>query len=400
MGRLQTGYARPVTNRQDAQQENVLKTARVGTRLGTARPMTQGGRYIRLGTASLQQMGDQFIMVDRLDMKKMAGKPVISRILCDYLIYVEHNPRKALQLAAEATQVNNFNDWWWKERLGKAYFMLGLYREAEKQFESSLKMQEMIKTQLQLAKVYLRIDQPITAIELYKKNSERFPHEISYLIGIARVYDQLNQPEKALPFYQNTLIKDNCNIEAVASLGAQHFYLDQPETALQFYKRLLQLGLYTAEIWNNIGLCCFYSGQYDLFYSCFERALSVADDQQRAEIWYNLSHIFINLGDSGTAYQCLKIALCFDSHHGEAYNNLAVVQAKRKEFDKAKLNFQKAMESNEFIYEPGYNLSVLHFNQQDYSQCYQLVQKTLKLFPDHSDSLELNEKVLQVLQQI
>ena len=75
--------------------------------------------------------------------------------------------------------------------------MLGLYREAEKQFESSLKLQEMIKTQLQLAKyykfksirVYLRIDQPITEIELYKKNSERYPHEISYLIGIARVYD-------------------------------------------------------------------------------------------------------------------------------------------------------------------------------------------------------------------
>ena len=36
--------------------------------------------------------------------------------------------------------------------------------------------------------------------------------------------------------------------------------------------------MYTAEIWNNLGLCCFYSGQYDLFYSCFERALSVADD--------------------------------------------------------------------------------------------------------------------------
>lgn len=24
----------------------------------------------------------------------MASKPVVSRVLCDYLIYVEHNPRK------------------------------------------------------------------------------------------------------------------------------------------------------------------------------------------------------------------------------------------------------------------------------------------------------------------
>lgn len=34
--------------------------------------------------------------------------------------------------------------------------------------------------------------------------------------------------------------------------------------------------------------------------------------------------IFINLGDLGTAYQCLKLAICFDSHHAESYNNLAV----------------------------------------------------------------------------
>ena len=27
----------------------------------------------------------------------------------------------------------NYDDWWWKERLGKCYYMLGLFREAEKQ---------------------------------------------------------------------------------------------------------------------------------------------------------------------------------------------------------------------------------------------------------------------------
>lgn len=63
--------------------------------LGTARPMTQGGRYMRLGTASLQQMGDKFISVDKLDYARLASKPVISRSLCDYLIYVEHNPYAA-----------------------------------------------------------------------------------------------------------------------------------------------------------------------------------------------------------------------------------------------------------------------------------------------------------------
>lgn len=50
---------------------------------------------MRLGTASLQQMGDKFISVDKLDYARLASKPVISRSLCDYLIYVEHNPYAA-----------------------------------------------------------------------------------------------------------------------------------------------------------------------------------------------------------------------------------------------------------------------------------------------------------------
>jgi hypothetical protein len=35
----------------------------------------------------------------------------------------------------------SFKDWWWKARLGKAYYQLGMYRDAEKQFISSLKQQ-------------------------------------------------------------------------------------------------------------------------------------------------------------------------------------------------------------------------------------------------------------------
>ena len=60
---------------------------------------------------------------------------------------------QALELASLATVSANYEDWWWKERLGKCYYMLGLYRDAEKQFASSLKSQPMILTHLQLAKV-------------------------------------------------------------------------------------------------------------------------------------------------------------------------------------------------------------------------------------------------------
>lgn len=47
----------------------------------------------------------------------------------------------------------------------------------------------MIKTLLELAKVYIKLDLPITAIETYRKGIEMHPHEISFVLGIARVYD-------------------------------------------------------------------------------------------------------------------------------------------------------------------------------------------------------------------
>ena len=74
--------------------------------------------------------------------------------------------------------------------------------------------------------VYLRLDQPCTAIEMYKRCIDKYPNEISFLIPMARVYDQLNEPKKAIDFYSLALIKDNSNIECVASLGSFHFYQD------------------------------------------------------------------------------------------------------------------------------------------------------------------------------
>ena len=72
---------------------------------------------------------------------------------------------------------------------------LGLYREAEKQFKSSLKQQDMVDTYLYLCKVYIRLDQPLTAIEIYKQGLEKFPGEVSLLTGIARIHEVHVRPD-------------------------------------------------------------------------------------------------------------------------------------------------------------------------------------------------------------
>ena len=45
------------------------------------------------------------------------------------------------------------------------------------------------------------------------------------------------------------------------------------------------MGVSNAELWNNLGLCCFYASQYDMTLRCFEQALLLSDDATKADVW-------------------------------------------------------------------------------------------------------------------
>ena len=64
-----------------------------------------------------------------------------------------------------------------------------MYRDAERQLRAALSQQDMVDTLLYLCKVYVRLDQPLTAIELYKQGLDKFPSETTMLAGIARIYE-------------------------------------------------------------------------------------------------------------------------------------------------------------------------------------------------------------------
>lgn len=104
---------------------NVRDALQSSRRTGTARPATTLGREVRLGTASLATSTGALVDSEKLNVKKYAARNGLAMVLCDYLLYVEHNTRKALELCAESTKEHDFKDWWWKARLGKCYFKLG-----------------------------------------------------------------------------------------------------------------------------------------------------------------------------------------------------------------------------------------------------------------------------------
>ena len=65
--------------------------------------------------------------------------------------------------------------------VGLCHYRLGMLREAEKQLLSANKTQPMVLTYHLLAKVYVRLDQPLNAVACYESALERFGNDTSLL---------------------------------------------------------------------------------------------------------------------------------------------------------------------------------------------------------------------------
>jgi tetratricopeptide repeat protein 8 len=58
----------------------------------------------------------------------------------------------------------------------------------------------------QRAKVCLRLDQPLAALQLYSEAAERHPGDIGLLLGQARVQEAVGQHAAALALYQEVRV--------------------------------------------------------------------------------------------------------------------------------------------------------------------------------------------------
>eukprot|EP00040_Diaphanoeca_grandis_P027781 m.158963 g.158963 ORF g.158963 m.158963 type:complete len:509 (-) comp31114_c0_seq2:72-1598(-) len=399
-GRPVTGFARPGTqSARPKTMEQALKTARSST---AARPLTNAtGRSIRLGTASMLT-DDPTVFVDtsKLDLEKYAKKPPLAKVLFRYLLHVENDTLKALELAGAATKATNFNEWWWKTMIGGCYYRLGMLRDAERQFKSSLENQPMVFTTHLLGKVYIRLDQPINALECYQEGLKYNPTDTTLLAAIGRIHEGIGDLNQSVSFYKQVLEHDSTNAEAIASIAANYFYNDQPENALLLYRRLLQMGINSPPLFNNLGLSCFYAQQYDMSLSCFERALLNADDNTMADIWYNISHIAIGLGDMGLSYQCLKLAVTCDATHAEAYVNLGVLEHRKDNSPQARAHYQCAVTNGPHLYEAHFNLALLSHARGDIQATFVSASAANEGFPGHQSTLSLLKEIRTLIDNV
>ena len=414
-GRPITGVLRPNTQGSSVDSiESALKTARTAK---TARPMTSSsGRFVRLGTASMLSSGADgpFINLARLNLSNYASNVTLAKPLFEYILMHENDIRSACDLAREACKHQCNQDWWWKLQLGKCCYKLGLLREAEEHLKASVTYKGTnVDPHLWLGRVYLKMDQPLSAMQVYQRAVDKFPEELT--IALARVKEALNEMDEAVKLYRQVLLIDPVCIEAIACIATHHFYTDQPEVALRYYRRILQINVSSCEVYNNLALSCYYSQQFDLTISCFERALMFSDsDETTADIWYNISHMSLGAGDLELASQCLHLAIFANNGHAEAYNNLGVLEASKTmhccgkaspassqiNLMNARLYFQSASRNGGHLYEPFFNLALLEEECGNYQESYEKVKEALKLYPSFYSANEILKRLKRLFEAI
>lgn len=115
------------------------------------------------------------------------------------------------------------------------------------------------------------------------------------------------------------------------------------------------MGVNNTELWNNLGLCCFYAQHYDMTLTCFERALAIAEDDNMADVWYNIGQAAIGIGDLSLAYQAFRICISVDPKHADAFNNLGVLELRKGNNEQAKSHFQNASLLAPNLHDPIFN---------------------------------------------
>lgn len=204
-----------------------------GTRSGSA-------RNIRLGSATMFALGDptsELFQSSKINPQKFASQDAVAKLLFMFLYYHEGNIRKALELCeAVAEHKKKLTSWWWNTQRGRCHIALGKPRDAEQYLKLSLGQFSHPDSALLLARVYVKVDQPLAALEILDRSLEKLPNDVGILTQQGRIFELMNNLQASARMYRHIAQLEPVNVEALASIAIHHFYGNQPEMALMYYR--------------------------------------------------------------------------------------------------------------------------------------------------------------------
>lgn len=201
----------------------------------------------------------------KLNPKRYANKNTVAMLLFQFLYYHEGDVRKALDLCeAVAEHKQKYTSWWWNTQRGRCHIALGKPRDADQYLRTSFGQFAHPDTALLLARIYIRVDQPLAALEVLDRALEKLPNDVGLLVQQGRIFELMSNLQASARMYRHIAQLEPINAEALACIAVHHFYNNQPEMALMYYRYSNYVHIYL-NIRYKGSLICFFLKFLDEF---------------------------------------------------------------------------------------------------------------------------------------
>ena len=255
-------------------------------------------------------------------------------------LYLLGKHESALEVYEEAQRLG-LDDWEIFHCKGLCHFRLNDFRKAIKSFELGNSVQRHDATYLQLGKVYLAMDDPEQALEVFTEALEFSPESADLLTTIGLLHLQMGENYKAFDSLGNALTHDPRNPKTILAAGSIIQDHNDMDVALIKYRVAAVQTPNSAQLWNNIGMCFFGKQKFVAAISCLKRALYLNPFE-----WitcYNLGLVHLNTGQYASAFHYLSSAINLKPEFPSSYMYLAITLSRLDDFENACNAYEKAI---------------------------------------------------------
>ncbi len=178
-------------------------------------------------------------------------------------------------------------------------------------------------------------DSFVVAIELNDKDYKSY-----YELGL--ILDETNKKEKAMEMFKRALSIKKDFYEAEEALGISYTSQGKFKDAVRVYQNALKYHPDSYELYYNIGMIELELGNYEASEDAFRKSSEIKADLYTAH--YNVGNICYLTARYDEAIESYKRILNSSTYGPKSYYKIAMSYAAKKEYDKAMVNLEYAIE--------------------------------------------------------
>ena len=236
----------------------------------------------------------------------------------------------------------------------------------------------------------LRLDE---AEELFRTALEKDPSSYDAQVGLARTYTRMRRQDAAFAAAEAAVALDPGRYEAHATLGALQFLTDENDEATGSLKRATELEpdqpephLTLSQVYSDTGQQDEAEDELAVARTLIER---LPDESARrfweAMAWHAEAYIKLDQGQKDEATACAERAVELKDANPHAaclaLSNMGVVEAQRRQYDRAIDYFQQAYDLNPYFHRAGAALGRLLLLRGQSPSAVEVLERVLEHLP-------------------